>query len=77
MRSDEGSLVLIFNFQPYLIVPRVGVEERETFAASGGVDDLIDSREQEVVFQIVLVQRGEVDSHPVDLGVLLLHHDWW
>jgi hypothetical protein len=29
MRGDEGSLVLVFNFQPYLIVPRVGVEERD------------------------------------------------
>jgi hypothetical protein len=25
----------------------------------------------------VLVQCGEVSAHPIDLGVLLLHHDWW
>jgi hypothetical protein len=77
VRGDESSFVIVFNFQPYLIVPRVGVEEREMFAASGGVDDLIDSREREVVFRAVLVQRGEAYAHLVDLGVLVLHHDWW
>jgi hypothetical protein len=25
----------------------------------------------------VLVQCHEIDAHPVDLGVLLLHHDRW
>jgi hypothetical protein len=27
MRSDECCLVFIFHLQPYLVVPRVGVEE--------------------------------------------------
>jgi hypothetical protein len=55
MRGDEGSLILIFNFQPYLIISRVGIEEQKTFAASGGVNDLIDSRERKIVFRVVLV----------------------
>jgi hypothetical protein len=25
----------------------------------------------------VLVQRCEIDAHPIDLGVLLLYHYWW
>jgi hypothetical protein len=25
----------------------------------------------------MFVQCREVDAHPVDLGVLLFHHDWW
>jgi hypothetical protein len=55
VQGDEGSFVLVFNYQPYLIVPRVCVEKRKTFAAGGVVDDLIDSREREVVFRAVLV----------------------
>jgi hypothetical protein len=74
--GDESSLVLVFDLQPYLIVSRVGVNERKTLATSGGVDDLIDSREREIVFQAVLFQRCEVDADPLDLGVLLFHHDW-
>jgi hypothetical protein len=25
----------------------------------------------------MFIERGEVDAHPVDLGVFLLHHDRW
>jgi hypothetical protein len=25
----------------------------------------------------MFVERGEVNAHPVDLGVFLLHHDRW
>jgi hypothetical protein len=40
-----------------------------------GIDDLVDSREQEVVLRAIIVEHSEVDTHSVDLGILLLNHD--
>jgi hypothetical protein len=55
VRGDERHLVFVFYLQPYLIIPRVGVEERKAFASYRGVDDLVDSGQGEVVLRAVLV----------------------
>jgi hypothetical protein len=55
VRGDECRLVFVFYFQPYLIIPRVGVEERKALASCHGVDDLVDSGQGEVVLRAVLV----------------------
>jgi hypothetical protein len=72
-----GSVDGVFYLQPYLVVSRVGVEERKALASCRRIDDLVDSRQREVIFRAMFLQCREVDTHPVDLGVLLFHHDRW
>jgi hypothetical protein len=55
VRGDERHLVFVFYFQPYLIIPGVGVKERKAFASCRGVDDLVDSGQGEVILRAVLV----------------------
>jgi hypothetical protein len=43
------------NLQSYLVVPGIRVEEREMLAASGGIDDLVDSGKRKVILRAVLI----------------------
>jgi hypothetical protein len=55
MWGDERCLVFVFDFQLYLVISRVGVKERKALAPRGRIDDLVDSKQWEVVFRVVFV----------------------
>jgi hypothetical protein len=56
------------------VISGIGFEEGEPLTTDGGVDDLVYPREWEIILQLVLVQRSEVNTHAIDLGVFLFNH---
>ena len=66
----------VFNLEPYLVVTRVCIQEGKTFAACRRVDDLIDSRQGEVILWPMLIKTREIDAHAKDLRMFLRDQNW-
>ena len=62
-RRDEQHFDLVILFEGYLVIARVTVEEGEQFVASGGVYNLVYSRQIEGVFRVVFVEISVINAH--------------
>jgi hypothetical protein len=71
--GNETGASLVFLFHVDLVITREAVEEGNDFVAGCSIDDLVDSRQREVIFGACLVKAGEVNAH-VPFSVLLLYN---